>query len=97
MDYNKILDANVRSWDHTYPITIREYLKGLLKLLWEEGEGFNGKRPYGNSGWQYSVYTALVEHEFVDGTLDDEGGLDEINTEVADKLIFELIEFVFTK
>jgi hypothetical protein len=32
-------------------ITIRDYLRILLETLWEEGEGFSGKRPFGNSGW----------------------------------------------
>ena len=25
--------------------TVREYLLALLKEVWREGEGFNGKRP----------------------------------------------------
>lgn len=29
--------------------SVRGYLKTLLKTLWEEGEGFSGKRPLGNS------------------------------------------------
>ena len=41
--------------------TVREYLKMLLERLWEEGEGFSGKRPFGNSGWEYDLYAALEE------------------------------------
>lgn len=32
--------------------TIREYLVSLVEMLWVEGEGFSGKRPFGNSGWE---------------------------------------------
>lgn len=32
--------------------TIREYLASLVEMLWVEGEGFSGKRPFGNSGWE---------------------------------------------
>jgi hypothetical protein len=39
-------------------VTIREYLRTLLSELWREEESFNGKRPFGNSGWQYDVYTS---------------------------------------
>lgn len=36
--------------------TIRDYLKALLLRLWEQGEGFDGKRPFGNSGWN-TIFT----------------------------------------
>ena len=41
-------------------LTCREYLCALLKTLWREGEGFSGKRPFGNSGWDYDLIDALV-------------------------------------
>lgn len=43
--------------------TIRDYLKALLTKLWCEDEGFSGKRPFGNSGWQNEVYASLDECE----------------------------------
>lgn len=39
--------------------TVKEYLVKLLEVLWEEGGGFSGKRPFGNSGWEYELYSAL--------------------------------------
>lgn len=33
-------------------LTVRDYLKALLRRLWLEQEGFSGKRPFGNSGWE---------------------------------------------
>lgn len=41
--------------------TVRDYLKALLLKVWVQGEGFSGKRPFGNSGWEYDVTDALVE------------------------------------
>lgn len=41
--------------------TVRDYLKTLLAKLWEEEESFSGKRPLGNSGWQYDLYKPLVQ------------------------------------
>ncbi len=40
--------------------SVREYLKALLARVWEEEESFNGKRPFGNSGWQYEVCEPVV-------------------------------------
>ena len=33
-------------------LTVKDYLKTLLHTLWDEEDGFSGKRPFGNSGWQ---------------------------------------------
>lgn len=46
--------------------TVRDYLKALLTHLWEEGEGFSGKRPFGNSGWEYDLYGALEQSGITD-------------------------------
>jgi hypothetical protein len=45
--------------------TIRDYLFELLSALWEEGDGFKGKRPLGDSDWQWIVYIALVKNGFI--------------------------------
>lgn len=54
------LDLKFYSQDLSKVVTIREYLKTLLRTLWEEGEGFSGKRPLGNSGWQYDLERPLA-------------------------------------
>lgn len=41
--------------------TVKGYLKALLIAVWDEGESFSGKRPFGNSGWDYDILTALVD------------------------------------
>lgn len=54
-------------------LTVREYLRMLLMAVWNEGEGFSGKRPFGNSGWENDIYAPLVKAGFIDGTLDQYG------------------------
>lgn len=57
-------------------VTIREYFQQLLKTLFAEGEGFSGKRPFGNSGWEYDLHTPLVIGGAMPGTIEvrDEDG-----------------------
>ena len=58
--------------------TVGEYLIMLLLIdqLWCEGEGFSGKRPFGNYGWEYELYHALacanaIEANFVEYDFSD--------------------------
>jgi hypothetical protein len=71
--------------------TIREYLGTLLQNLWIEEEGFDGKRPFGNSGWKHEVYTALILARAVQGDFDEDGYIEDVDDDTADKLISEAI------
>lgn len=57
--------------------TIGEYLAALLLGVWHEGEGFDGKRPFGNSSWECEIHVALVSAGLIAGTLDEDGYLDD--------------------
>lgn len=73
--------------------TIRDYLKLLLVTVWQEEESFSGKRPFGNSGWQWDVYKAMIRAGLVAGTV-DENGEPELPMgirSIADRLIVEAI------
>lgn len=72
-------------------LTIREYFIKLLITLWEQEEGFSGKRPFGNSGWQFEIYEVLIKEGFIDGSLDEDGYVDALNHAKADKFIVEEI------
>lgn len=72
--------------------TIRTYLVALLAKLWEHGECFGSKRPFGNSGWQYEPYTALAQRGYITGTFDEDGYLEDVDTHTGSQLIAKAIE-----
>jgi hypothetical protein len=75
-------------------LTVREYLKALLTTLWREGEEFSGKRPFGNSDWEYQLYAPLIKHGFIDGELDEDGYVNYVDKSAHD-YVANLIEEVF--
>jgi len=72
-------------------ISIKDYFKRLICMLGEEAEGFSGKRPFGNSGWEYDVYGCLIANGATFGTLDDDGYNDECNIIEADEYVQKII------
>jgi hypothetical protein len=85
-----VLDLDIGDNDSGAP-TVRGYLLALLAELWREEQGFSGKRPFGNSGWQYDIYKPMVAAGLATGTLDADGYLDTVNTREADALILAAI------
>lgn len=92
----KIGDVIIEECDLGKNITVREYMIELLSVLWEEEEGFSGKRPFGNSGWQAEVYIALIQAGVIEGNVDIYDGYVEDytvkNIKKTDKLIIEYIK-----
>lgn len=77
--------------------SIGQFLSTLLSTLWIETESFSGKRPLGNSDWQWQVYHALARSGFIPDTVDEYGELD-MNYEDQDKaddLIVKAIGLAF--
>lgn len=72
-------------------VSIREYLYELLATLWNEGEGFSGKRPFGNSGWERDLYAPLIAAGAVTGQLDAEGYVNHVDRKAANQLVMDLI------
>lgn len=56
---------------------MREYLLRLLTTVWDEQEGFNGKRPWGDSGWKYDLYEALIRGGLIAAELDSDGFVED--------------------
>lgn len=81
--------------------TVGEYLGLLLSTLWLQGQQFNGKRPFGNSDWQWLVYEAMVKNGFVFGILADDDGdtyLEDFTYDdqiKADELILQAISLAY--
>ena len=59
--------------------TVRGYLVALLATLWQEGDGFSGKSPFGNSDWTWDVYGALVTAGFANNPFDADGYVTSVN------------------
>lgn len=72
--------------------TVRDYLKALVATLWREGEGFSGKRPFGNSGWDWDLHRPLVVAGFAAGTVDEDGEISGHDARECDKIIAAAIE-----
>jgi hypothetical protein len=58
-------------------ITIREYLHKLLTKAYKEGESFNGKRPFGNSGWHRELWRGFVKGGFIAAKHDESEDAEE--------------------
>jgi hypothetical protein len=73
--------------------TIRGYLIALTREVWREGEGFSGKRPFGNSSWEWDVFRALVDAGYIAGTIDEEyDSLEDFDHAAGNALIFAAID-----
>ena len=57
----------------------------------KRGRGFRGKRPFGNSGWEFYVYKPLIEGGFIEGKLDEDGFVEKLDTKMAHKFVLEEI------
>lgn len=77
-------------------LTVRHYLQLLMTTLWNEQEGFSGKRPFGNSGWDYDLYAPLIKAGFIKGTLDEDGYVETMGSEQkAHAFVSDLILYIF--
>ena len=64
-------------------------------MVWKEGECFNGKRPFGNSGWEYDLYIPLAKANYIKALFDEEGHVSEIDEKSANKIIADVINYQF--
>lgn len=90
----EILALPLRPDNDAGATTVRGYLVELLAVLWDEGEMFSGKRPFGESGWVYELYQALATAGLVSVVLDEDGFFDtfpDSQRRRADKLIADAI------
>lgn len=68
--------------------TVREYLAALACQVWIEGEGFSGKRPFGNSDWYHDLQMACWLAGYVPGPRPEDGyGFTREQSELIDRLI----------
>ena len=93
-EFNKLSELRFYSNDLNDNVSIKTYIKEILKVLWLEPDDFNGKRPLGNSGWQFDLYKAMIEKNIIEGEVDDYGCVDSVNMTDADKLIIDYISIL---
>src|SRR3954469_7204393 len=68
--------------------TVRHFLVALLAALWDEKDGFDGKRPFGNSDWDGELAIALIRARLIDGAIDEDGYIETgSDWDAADRLI----------
>lgn len=91
MTIDEIANLSMECDDFEQDYTIREYLKDLLLTLWQQKERFNSKRPFGNSGWEYDLYKPLIKAGLIEGKLDNNGYVEDVNEAEADAIIDEVI------
>ena len=103
--FYKIGNAVIYHWDEDGTGTVGEYLRDLLLTLLNEGDGFSGKRPFGNSGWESALpdalaFAGIIEYDVED---DNEGSENkgewdiDYNYNKAVALINEYIKEVFRR
>lgn len=71
--------------------TVREYIAALAAEVWRWTECFSGKRPFGDSGWTDDLYAPLVKAGLIDGSFDEDGGLDDVDTVAGQAMIRDAI------
>jgi hypothetical protein len=79
-------------------LSVREYFGRLAYECWNEEEGFDGKRPFGSSGWHRDVICALVGAGFIACKIYGDGEIDygSYDRRAAHAYMLELITLAFT-
>ncbi len=74
-------------------ISVKEWLISLLRQLFIEKDGFSGKRPFGNSCWEYQLESCLVSLNVIEGkiTFDEEYVVDDWYSYAEYKLNNEIV------
>jgi hypothetical protein len=68
--------------------TVREYLVTLLAVIWDDGDDLH---PFGNSGWKWDLFRALVKAGYANNPFDEVGHYvtpnNDFDKRAAEKLI----------
>ena len=74
--------------------TIGQFLMMVGAKVFLDQEDFSGKRPFGNSGWIYDVYEALIQGDALEGTLDEDGYVKECDSREAEAVVACLFDYL---
>jgi len=92
---DELLELKFESRDLARTLTIAEFFRELMLEFWFDPEGFNGKRPFGNGGWEFDIYAGLIKAGAVAGELDEEGCVNDVDQRAADELVTKLLKRIF--
>lgn len=92
MDARAILRTPMPDENDADAETVGDYLITLLAAVWREADQFSGKRPFGNSGWKQDIAKALIVAGHVAGRLDEDGCVDDLDDEAADRMVRSAID-----
>jgi len=95
MTNQELLNIKIKSFNHDNDLTVKGYLRLLLTNLWDKGESFSSKRPFGDSGWEYDLYIPLILSGAIKGEIDQYGDILSFDTVAANGLVFTLIDECF--
>lgn len=76
-------------------VVVRDYLVLLLGEVWNHGECFNGKSPFGNSCWESDLYIPLVKSGMITGEIDEDGYLVDYDGVMGNRLINLAIQSLY--
>lgn len=68
--------------------SVREYLKAWLQDVWDS----EPKRIFGTSGWHLDIAKPLIQAGLITGAIDDEGYVDEYDSQELDQIIHRAIQ-----
>jgi|ERR1044072_2170149 hypothetical protein len=91
MELNEILALTTMRHDLNEEITLRQYFYDLMSALLCEQDGFSGKCPFGNSGWDYEIYLPLVKAGLIKGQIDEDGYIIELDDVEANEFVLTQI------
>lgn len=87
----RVLDLPMPDGNDADAATVRDYLIKLLALVWTDTECFDGKRPFGNSGWDGDFDLALIKAGMVEGAIDEDGYVEEVDSEAVNRMVLAAI------
>jgi hypothetical protein len=68
----RVLNTVFYSNDLDRELSIKDWWIEIMTALWDEQEGFSGKRPLGNSGWYGDPLYALIRDGLLKGSFKEE-------------------------
>jgi hypothetical protein len=74
--------------------TIGQFIMMVGAKVFLHQDGFSGKRPFGNSGWVYDVYEVLITSGVLEGTLDEDGYVEDCDSREAEAVVARLFDYL---